>query len=160
MEVSAMAGRKRKYVIALTNEERNQIKSKLRNRDISSTIRKRCQILLALDANQATVTSYEQCSHYLDVSRSMIDNVVKQYALEGIESLLTLKRNINSDNANRKIDGAMEARIVAMACGPAPEGRARWTVKLITEQARIRFELTVGEEAVRRVLKKTNCVLT
>jgi len=155
-----MATRKRKYEISLTNDERNQLKKSLRNRTLSSTIHKRCRILLALDVNQATVTSYAQCAYYLGVSKSMIDNVVKKYAKEGLQSVLVLNRNINSDNANRKIDGALEARIIAMACGPAPEGRARWTVKLLTEQARVRLELTAGEEAVRRMLKKTNCALT
>ena len=84
----------------------------------------------------------------------------KCYALEGLEKVLVLNRNVNSDNANRKIDGALEARIIAMACREAPEGRSRWTVKLITEEARVKLELTAGEEAVRRMLKKTSCVLT
>ena len=126
----------------------------------SNTIRNRCRILLALDENQSSLTTYDDCAYYLGVSKPMISNVVKCYALEGIDKVLVLNRNINSNNANRKIDGAMEARIIAMACGDAPDGHARWTVKLITEEARVRLELSAGEEAVRRMLKKTGCVLT
>lgn len=155
-----MAGRKRKYQIALTNAERNRIKEVLRSRQISNTAKQRCRILLALDCNQNPNTTYEDCAYYLGVSVRMICNVVKLYSESGLERTLTLARNINSDNSNRKIDGAMEARIIAMACGSPPEGYARWTVKLITEHAKVEIGLSAGEEAVRRMLKKTHCVLT
>ena len=149
-----MAGRSRKYKIALSNEERNHLKDIVRDKKTSNTIKKRCQILLALDENQSTDTTYDDCAFYLDVSKSTISNLVKIYSLKGLQAVLTINRNINSDNANRKIDGALEARIIAMACSEPPEGRARWTVKLLTEKARVELELSAGEEAVRRLLKK------
>ena len=90
----------------------------------------------------------------------MVCNIVKLYCECGLQRTLTLNRNVNSDNATRKIDGAMEARIIAMACSAPPEGYARWTIKLLTERARIELGLTAGEEAVRRRLKKTHCDLT
>jgi len=154
-----MAGRSRKYKIALSNEERNHLKDIVRDKKTSNTIKKRCQILLALDENQSTDTTYDDCAFYLDVSKSTISNLVKIYSLKGLQAVLTINRNINSDNANRKIDGALEARIIAMACSEPPEGRARWTVKLLTEKARVELELSAGEEAVRRLLKKTNYAL-
>lgn len=155
-----MAGRKRKYKVALSAAERNRLKEVIRNQKVSNTIRNRCRILLALDENQSSTTTYDDCAYYLGVSKPMISHVVKWYSLEGIDKVLTLTRNINSDNANRKIDGALEAKIIAMACSNPPEGHARWTVKLLTEKARVELELSAGEEAVRRMLKKTSCVLT
>ena len=155
-----MAGRKRKYQVKLSNTDRNRLKEIIRNKRTSNTIRNRCHILLALDENQASTTTYDDCAYYLGISKPTISNVVKCYALEGIDKVLVLNRNINSDNANRKIDGALEARIIAMACSEPPEGYARWTVKLITEKARVELELSAGEEAVRRMLKKINYVLT
>lgn len=155
-----MAGRRRKYKVALSATERNRLKEVIRNQKVSNTIRNRCRILLALDENQSSTTTYDNCAYYLGVSKPMISNVVKWYSLEGIDKVLTLTRNINSDNANRKIDGALEAKIIAMACSNPPEGHARWTVRLLTEKARVELELSAGEEAVRRMLKKTNCVLT
>ena len=154
-----MAGRSRKYKIALSNEERNHLKDIVRDKKTSNTIKKRCQILLALDENQSTDTTYDDCAFYLGVSKSTISNLVKIYSLKGLQAVLTINRNINSDNANRKIDGALEARIIAMACSEPPEGRARWTVKLLTEKARVELELSAGEEAVRRLLKKKNYAL-
>ena len=155
-----MAGRSRKYKVALSNAERNRLKEVIRDKKTSNTIRNRCRILLALDENQSSATTYDNCAYYLGVSKPMISNVVKCYASEGLDKALVLNRNINSDNANRKIDGALEARIIAMACSEPPKGRARWTVKLITEEAQVKLELSAGEEAVRRMLKKTNCALT
>lgn len=155
-----MSRHSRKYKIMLTNEERNQLKEVLRSNKTCNTIKKRCQILLALDCNTNPDTTYRNCAYYLGVSLKMVCNIVKLYCECGLQRTLTLNRNVNSDNATRKIDGAMEARIIAMACSAPPEGYARWTIKLLTERARVELGLTAGEEAVRRRLKKTHCDLT
>ena len=63
-----MAGRKRKYPIALTTAERNRIKETLRSTKGSNTIKQRCRILLALDCNQNPNTTYDNCAYYLGVS--------------------------------------------------------------------------------------------
>lgn len=67
----------------------------------------------------------------------MVCNIVKPYCESGLQRTLVLNRNVNSDNATRKIDCAMEARIIATACGSPPEGYASWTIKLLTEHARV-----------------------
>ena len=77
--VSAMAGRNRKYNVKLSNEERNRLKEAIRNKKSSNTIRNRCRILLALDENQSSTTTYDDCAYYLGVSKPMISNVVKCY---------------------------------------------------------------------------------
>ena len=92
------------------------VKEVIRDKRTSNTIRNRCRILLALDENQTSTTTYDDCAYYLGVSKPTICNVVKCYALEDIDKVLVRNRNLNSDNANRKIDGALEARIIAMAC--------------------------------------------
>lgn len=51
-------------------------------------------------------------------------NVIKYYIDGGVENVLTVGRSVNSDNARRKIDGRAEAKLIEMACGPAPEGRS------------------------------------
>ena len=60
-----------------------------------------------------------------------------------------------------KFDGAFEARLVALACTPAPSGRSRWTVRLLAEKAvELGLAEAVSPMTVQRVLKKTNCSLT
>ena len=57
----------------------------------------------------------------------------------------------------RKLDGKQEAHLVAVACSAAPEGHARWTLRLLADQV-VKLELTdsISRETVRQVLKKTN----
>ena len=51
-------------------------------------------------------------------------NVAKTYAQDGLDDVLKIKQSINSSNARRKVSGRMEAKIVEIACGPAPEGHS------------------------------------
>lgn len=60
-------------------------------------------------------TTYRNCAYYLGVSLKMVCNIVKLYCESGLQRTLTLNRNVNSDNATRKIDGAMEARIIVFS---------------------------------------------
>lgn len=59
----------------------------------------------------------------------------------------------NSAAALRKVDGRAEARIIRIACGPAPEGHSRWTLRLLEEKARVELDTPVGREAIRQTLK-------
>ncbi len=75
-----MSGHSRKYKIMLTNEERNHLKVVLRSSKTCNTIKKRCQILLALDCNTNPDTTYRNCAYYLGMSfwtRSRCSSSVK-----------------------------------------------------------------------------------
>ena len=78
----------------------------------------------------------------------------------GIERALYTGGSVNSDNARRKVDGRVEAKLIEIACGPAPDGRSRWTLRLLEEQAKVELDFPVGKDAIGRALKKTNCDLT
>lgn len=64
------------------------------------------------------------------------------------------------DNARRKFDGRAEARIIEIACSPAPEGHSRWTLRLLEEQAKIVLDVPVSKDTIGRALKKINFDLT
>lgn len=53
-----------------------------------------------------------------------IASIIKAFAGDSIDVVLARKRNVNSDQARRKVDGRTEARLIEIACGPAPEGIA------------------------------------
>lgn len=148
--------RKKKYNISLTDEQVKQLKSIIHKKETSRTIKCRCQILLDLDNAHGKVFTYEQSAKSNGVCRATIANTVKQYAGEGFDSVISLRRSINSDQARRKLDGRSEARIIELACGPAPKGHVRWTLRLLEEKARILLEAPVGKDAIGRALKKTN----
>lgn len=152
--------RPKKNRIQLSDADVKKLKGILKNKDTSKTIANRCRILLSLDENHPPVQTYDQCMALFCVSRATISNTAKIFVLDGLDAVLKLKRNINSNNARRKVDGRIEARIVEIACGPVPEGHARWTIRLLENQAKIEFDEPVSREAVRRSLKKTGLDLT
>lgn len=70
------------------------------------------------------------------------------------------KRSINSDNARRKVDGRIEAKLIEIACSRAPERHSRWTIRLLEDKMKILLDEPIGRETIRRTLKKTGLSLT
>ena len=153
-----MAGRPKKYHINLTDEEFKSIKSIIRKKSTSKTLRTRCQIILDLDENHGKMLSYEQCYKSNGVCHATVSNTVKGYATKGMDYLKGLNRNENSNNARRKVDGRIEAHLVQIACSPAPEGHSRWTIRLLEDELKVVLDTdeTISREAIRKALKKTN----
>lgn len=68
--------------------------------------------------------TYDQCIEVYRVSRATIAKVVSLFAAGGIAAVLKTNRNMNSNNANRKVDGQAEAKLIEIVCGPVPEGHS------------------------------------
>ena len=152
--------RPKKYSIHLTEKEFKKLKSVIRKKETSKTIRSRCQIILDLDETHGKVLTHEQSAKSNGVCMATVTNTVTKYINGGIEAVTEFKRSINSDNARRKVDGRTEARLLELACGPVPEGHSRWTIRLLEEESKVILETPVGREAIRNALKKTNFDLT
>ena len=153
-------GRPKKYPIKLTDNDVKTIKCTLRKKNTSRTIRVRCQILLDLDECHGKTLTHEQSAKSNGVCIATVTNTVAAYIQSGLDGVLSLKRSENSNNARRVLDGRAEAIIIALVCGPAPEGHCRWTLRLLEEKSRLHLETPVSREAIRRALKKTNFNLT
>ncbi|MBQ9461884.1 MAG: helix-turn-helix domain-containing protein [Clostridia bacterium] len=152
--------RPKKYSVCLSNDDVAHLKSLLKSKDTNETICNRCRILLDLDESHPPVLKQSDCAKAHGISRSTVSNTVESYCKDGLESLLKLKRSVNSDNARRKVDGRTEAKIITIACGPAPDGHSRWTLRLLEEQLKVEIDEPVGKDAIRRALKKTGFDLT
>ena len=152
--------RRRKYTVQLSDEDVQRLKKIIRNVKTPQTIRCRCQILLLLDLAHGQTYDYEECATVTGSCIATVSNTVKTYCTEGLEKLLVLERNVNSDNARRKVDGRAEAKIIEVACGPVPDGHSRWTIRLLEEKSRVVLDTPVSREAIRRTLKKTGFDLT
>ena len=146
--------RPKKYKIKLTDDELKELKSVIRKNKTSKTIRCRCQIIIDLDESHGKVLTHEQSAKSNGVCLATVTNTVKKYFEGGIDAVTEFKRNVNSDNARRVLDGRAEARIIELACGPVPEGHSRWTILLLEEKAKIVLDTPVSREAIRRTLKK------
>lgn len=152
--------RPKKYSISLTDPELKKLKTVMRKKQTSRTVRSRCQIIIDLDEAHGKVLTHEQSAKTNCVCMATITHTVKLFTERGIDGIITLKRNVNSNNARRKFDGRAEAHIIEIACSPAPEGHSRWTLRLLEEQAKIVLDVPVSKDTIGRALKKTNFDLT
>ena len=83
-----------------------------------------------------------------------ISQIAKRFVTGGVEAALGRKEQANR---HKKIDGRVEAHIIAIACSQAPEGRERWTLQLIADElVRLGVVGSISDTAVMETLKKTN----
>lgn len=153
--------RPRKHIVEFTDEEVKSLRSRLKSKKTNKTLRGRIEILLLLDAKHSDPTlPYEVIGKKSGTSLSTVRTVVKLFSKGGLQEVLTLKRNANSDTSKTKLDGRAEAQVLKIACGPAPEGRSRWTLRLLEERCRVELEEPVSKDTIGRALKKINFDLT
>ena len=148
------------YTVSLTEDELMKLKAIIRRKNTSKTIRCRCQILIDLDEAHGNILTHQQSARANGVCMATVTNTVKLYVNGGIDSVTSIKRNINSDNARRKLDGRAEARLIEIVCSPAPEGHSRWTLRLLEKEAKVILDTPIGKNAIGRALKKINFSLT
>jgi poly-gamma-glutamate capsule biosynthesis protein CapA/YwtB (metallophosphatase superfamily) len=151
----------KKYVVKLSVEERERLEVLVRAGKNSAQLLTRARILLKADVSEAgDGWSDSAIAAALDTSVNNVGRVRRQLVEVGFES--TLKRKYNPDSARPRIfDGASEAKLIALTCSPAPEGFARWSLRLLEEKV---VELNIVEKAsdntIGRTLKKTRLNLT
>jgi transposase len=144
-----------KYVVRLEQEEREELESLVKRGRVAAEKRRRAQILLKADAGaEGSGLTDQEVASALDVGIATVHRVRQAYVEESLQSALSRKPAVR--HRPRKLDGDGEARLVAIACSPAPEGRARWTLRLLADKL-VELEVadTIDKETVRRTLKKT-----
>ena len=149
-----MSGKPNKNAIYLTDEEYNTLSSLSKKKSSCKTLKCRCHVLMDLDNNHGKRLTYSQSARANGVCPATVSNITKLYRDGGINAVIALKRNVNSDNARRKMDGRAEARIIEIACSPAPEGHSRWTLRMLEDECKIVLEEPVSKETIRTTLKK------
>src|SRR5450631_515586 len=132
-----MAGKEvlvKKYVVSLSAEEREQLQDIVRKGSGAASRLLKARILLKADVSEdGEGWSDAKIIEALDTSLSMIYRVRKQLVEEGFEAALSRKQRATPPVA-KIFDGEKEARLVALACSSPPEGRARWTLRLLEEK--------------------------
>ena len=146
----------KKYVVKLSAVERERLEALVRAGKSPAQLLTRARILLKADASEAGEGwSDSAISEALDTSVNNIGRLRRQLVEEGFEATLSRKYNPNSARP-RIFDGATEAKLIALTCSPAPEGFARWSLRLLEEKV---VELNIVEKAsdntIGRTLKKT-----
>ena len=150
----------KKYIVRLTPEERATLKKLLTSGRGSGRMFTRVRILLKADQSDE-VTSWpdEKISEAFDVTVQTIEKVRKQLVEEGFEAVLS-RHPYTQKVSRKKIDGDVEAHLIALCCSEHPKGRVRWTLRLLADKVvELGYVDSISYEAVRQTLKKTNLSL-
>lgn len=109
----------------------------------------RCRILLLADEGRTDPRIVEA----LQVTRNTIRTVRSRYVTQGLEAAINEQPRTG---APKKFSGRQRARITAVACSEPPEGRSRWTLRLIADRL-VELEMvdSISHQTVKRILKKT-----
>jgi len=149
----------KKYV--LSSEERERLESLVRAGKSPAQLLTKARILLKADVSEAGEGwSDTAISVALDTSINNFGRLRRRLVEEGLEAALKRKHNPNSAR-KRIFDGAAEAKLIALTCSPAPEGFARWSLRLLEEKVvELNIVKQVSDNTIGRTLKKTRSNLT
>lgn len=147
------------YRVTLTAEEREELRGLVSKGKGAARKLTRARILLLADqAFGGPANSDPEIVAALGCGRATVERVRQQFVEEGLEATLNPKPSTRV--YERRLDGKAEAHLVAMACGAPPEGRARWTLRLLADRMVVLGHVeSVSHEAVRQTLKKMNSSL-
>ena len=140
--------------INLTEKERTELSQLIKSGKHSARVLGRARILLLLDRSQGQKRKLHEIAEAMLTSTGTVSNVKKRYLNGGLEHGL---QDRPRPGAKPKIDGEVEAHLIALACSEPPEGRERWTLRLLADKL-VELELVEGisHVAIRDALKKTN----
>ena len=146
---------KKRFIVTLSRAERKQLEETVsKGKGVVSRI-KHANILLAADENGASMKD-EDIAKAFRCHSNTVANVRQRFVEQGLEQALERKRR-DAPPVPRLLDGRGEARLIAVACGEPPKGRAEWTMQLLADRLVVLGVVdSISDETVRRTLKKTN----
>lgn len=147
----------KQYTVTLTAEEAEQLQALVAKGKHAAAKVVNALILLNCDETQARGRrrSSQEIAEVLQVSPRKIDRIKRRFVEEGLE--VALNGVPSQREYEHKIDGEVEAHLIALSCSAPPSGHARWTLRLLADRA-VELDLVeaLSHETVRRVLKKTS----
>ena len=147
----------KKYVVTLTCEERDELSAITSNGTHTSQKVINALILLGCDEgeHQTVRSTNADLARVLNISTRKIDRVKRRFVMEGFDAALTRKK---PDRIyDRKIDGDLEAKLIALSCSEPPEGYSQWSLRLLADKAvELQYVDSISHESIRQTLKKTN----
>jgi transposase len=144
-----------KFIVRLTEEERNQLKEIVTKGKTAAYKIKHANILLAADVAGPALPD-EDIAKVFSVHIGTVGSIRKRFIEKGLEAALGRKKQ-ESPSRQPTFDGASEARLIAISCSQPPEGCSRWTLRLLADKV-VELEIVdkVSYETVRQTLKKTH----
>lgn len=161
-------GKYRKLDIILTEEQRGTLEKLVKKGKCSATEIRRANVILMVDDSQGNGMKDVDVAKALNITPQAIHNIKSKF-LDGTSGLLEKKNACYAVKRKKretppvppKCTGDVEAKIIALACSEPPEGRSKWTLRLLSEKS-VELEIidSISHMQVGRILKKTNISLT
>jgi len=149
----------KRYRVTLIEEERLELRAMVTAGKAAARKLVRARVLLLADqAEGGPAKSDPEIVDALGCGRATVERIRKQFVEEGLEETLQPKPTMRV--YERRLDGKAEAHLVAIVCGAPPEGRSRWTLRLLGDRlVALGHVESIAHETVRRTLKKTSLSL-
>jgi hypothetical protein len=152
----------KKYLVELTQDERERLHKLISAGSAPARMLNRARILLKADVGRHSEEEPlldREIAPMLETSTATVQRVRERFCRQGLDA--ALERSAPDRIYERSFDGRAEARLIALACSQAPEGRERWSIRLLADKAvQMGIVHSVSHETVRKTLKKTNYALT
>lgn len=148
-----------RYTIKLTKTEVDDLMTIINKGSHTSQTFRTAYILLNCDEGKySNKVINEEISRVLKVGLRTIDRVKKKFIDEGFEACL--ERRPTTREYEKKVDGDLEAKLVALCCSDPPKGFAKWSLRLLADKmVELKYVESISHVTVRSVLKKTNLSL-
>jgi transposase len=146
---------KKVFIVRLSESERSELDALVRKGKASALTITRARILLkAVQGKDGEAQTDAQVAEALCVAAKTVFNVRRRWVEDGQEAALCRKKQ-DCPSRVRKLDGVAEAKLVATCCGPAPQGQARWTLRMLAGKlVELQIVDSICPETVRSTLKK------
>ena len=147
---------KKKYIVRLTETERRELENIVYKGKVAAQKRLHAQILLKADVSEhGEKWRDKQISEAFGVSTRTVERVRERLVEKGLEA--ALNRVPPSRVKSKTLDGENEAHLIALTCGEAPDGRNRWTLRLLaSKMVELKYVESISYETIRQTLKKMN----
>jgi hypothetical protein len=147
----------KRYVVKLDKDERKELSQLVTRELVAAKKRTHAQVLLLADSSRhGPAWKDEAIAEACRVTVRTVENIRKRLVLDGLDAALHRKPQARLSR-QKILDGEKEAKVIALCCGAKPSGHARWTLRLLAEQA-VELDIveSISHETVRQCLKKTS----
>lgn len=147
----------KKYIVRLEAEERLRLEQLVSVGKAAAYRIRHANILLAVDESDDGPKMRDvEAARAFGVGVRSIESLRKRLVEEGLDAALDRRKQVRP-SVEKMFDGEKEAKLIAIACGPKPQGRARWTLELLAERVvALKIVERCSPQTVMRTLQKTN----
>jgi transposase len=148
----------KRYPVHLSTEQRQELQHLIHTGKSTAHQQMAARVLLKADESNEQPSSSSQIAEALEISPRTVIRIKQRLVQQGLATALS--GNYPKERPlRRKVDGRVEAHLIALACGPAPLGHRRWTMQLLADRVvDVGFVDHISDETIRLALKKTNGV--